>query len=116
MGTFATSGAIVDKAGSNVSTLIPEAAFDAWISEAEATVSGISRYDYVTASAAIISTKIPLIQGTVSALAAIQAVKYNMSGYTSRIEAEDVINVLRDEALRGLNILRDQKGVTFTKR
>ena len=32
-----------------------------------------------------------------------------MSGYTSRTEAEDMINVLRDAALRGMSLLRDKK-------
>ena len=46
-------------------------------------------------------------------IAAIYGITYDMSGFTSRIEAEDMINVLRDSALRGLSLLRDQKVVTF---
>jgi hypothetical protein len=36
-----------------------------------------------------------------------------MSGYTSRVEAEDMINVLRDASLRGLSILKDKKSQDF---
>jgi hypothetical protein len=36
-----------------------------------------------------------------------------MSGFTSRVEAEDMINILRDGALRGLSILRDKKAQQF---
>jgi len=36
-----------------------------------------------------------------------------LSGYTTRIEAEDMINILRDAALRGLSIIRDKKVVDF---
>jgi hypothetical protein len=38
-----------------------------------------------------------------------------MSGYTSRIEAEDLINVLRDAALRGLALLKDKKITDFIR-
>ena len=36
-----------------------------------------------------------------------------MSAFTSRVEAEDMINVLRDAALRGLSLLRDKKQKVF---
>ena len=113
MVTFSSSGAVVAKAGKNVSITIPETAFNDWIEQAEATCAVISRHDWVTTSAAILTNAKPLIEETVTALAAIEAVKYDMVGYTTRIEAEDIINVLRDSALRGLSLLRDQKGVKF---
>jgi hypothetical protein len=36
-----------------------------------------------------------------------------MAGYTSRTEAEDMINILRDGALRGLSLLKDKKVQDF---
>jgi len=48
-----------------------------------------------------------------SNLAAIMVIQYDFSGFTSRIEAEDMINVLRDAALRGMSILRDKKQQDF---
>ncbi len=115
MGTFAASGAVVDKAGSNVSTAIPETAFNDWIEQAEAETSLFSRFDWVASSAAITTVGTRVLNDAVSTLAAISAVKYDMAGYTSRIEAEDVINVLRDSALRKLQLIRDQKGVKFLR-
>jgi len=44
---------------------------------------------------------------------AIQGISYDMSGYTSRVEAEDIINILRDSMLRGLGILRVQATQDF---
>ncbi len=115
MGTFAASGAIVAKAGKNVSVAIPESAFNDWIQEAEAEASLFSRFDWVASSAAITTVGTRVLNDAVSTLAAISAVKFDMSGYTSRIEAEDVINVLRDSALRKMQLIRDQKGVKFLK-
>ena len=37
------------------------------------------------------------------------------ANYPSRIHAEDMINVLRDAALRGISILRDKKTQSFIK-
>ncbi len=48
-----------------------------------------------------------------SSFVAIEGIAYDMSGFTSRIEAEDMINVLRDGMLRAMSLLRDQKVVTF---
>ena len=36
-----------------------------------------------------------------------------MSGFTSRVEAEDMINILRDKALFAISILRDKKVQKF---
>ena len=121
MGTFATSLAVIAKSGAGTSSGILEgwkltSEFESWLAQAEATVSAMSRYDYVANSAAITTNKLPLLKEITANLAAIEAVKYSMGGYTSRTEAEDVINVLRDAALRGLNLIRDQKGTTFIKR
>jgi hypothetical protein len=114
-GTLATSGSVIIKAGANVSSSIANDTWDTWIEEAEAVVSTISRYDWVTNYATVETNFKPILREIVSNIAAIYAIIYDMSGYTTRIEAEDMINVLRDAALRGLSLLRDQKGVSFGK-
>lgn len=53
------------------------------------------------------------IRMIVSDYIAIQGIAYNMNGYTSRVEAEDMINILRDSMLRGLGILREQAAQDF---
>ena len=54
-----------------------------------------------------------ILKEVASNLAAIYCIQYDMSGFTSRVEAEDMINILRDGALRGLSILRDKKTQEF---
>jgi hypothetical protein len=54
-----------------------------------------------------------LLKEAASDLAAIYVIQFDMSGYTSRTEAEDMINVLRDAALRALSLLRDKKVQDF---
>ncbi len=51
----------------------------------------------------------------VSSYIAIEGITYDMSGYTSRVEAEDMINVLRDGMLRNLALLQEQENEDFIK-
>ncbi len=115
MGTLCLSGAALFHAGANVSSALTETDYDYAIKEAEALISQVSRYDWVANYGSVKTNFKKLLEEICAKLAAIDLVKFDMSGYTSRIEAEDVINVLRDAALRGLSLLRDQKGVTFGK-
>lgn len=113
MATLAVSGDVIIKAGTGVGS-VPNAAWDGYIEQAEGLVSTVSRYDYVANWPSISgSVMAPLVTQIVEDIAAIYGITFDMAGYTTRIEAEDMINVLRDNALRGLGILRDQKGVTF---
>ena len=74
-----------------------------------------SRFDWSTAdSASSLNTTVRgILIDTGAALAAIEGIAWDMSGFTSRIEAEDMINVLRDTALRNIAILRDKRVQDF---
>jgi hypothetical protein len=110
---IATSAACLLKAGDGVSLVFKELTADTnWnllIGQAEAVVNTVCRYNYSDAYAALTSDAALILEDTVSNLAAINAIQYDMAGYTSRTEAEDMINVLRDSALRNLSLLRDKK-------
>ncbi len=54
-----------------------------------------------------------ILEETVSNLAAIYCIQYDMSGYTSRGEAEDMISVLRDAAIRNLSLLKNKNKQDF---
>ena len=47
---------------------------------------------------------------------AVNPIMYDMGGYASRIEAEDMLNILRDAAMRGLSLLRDTKQKDFLEK
>ena len=86
---------------------------DAWISDAESLINVVTRYNWSDAFASLNVDKKNLLREVASNIAAIYAITYDMSGFTSRVEAEDMINVLRDAALRGLALLRDKKTQEF---
>jgi len=115
-GQFAQDADILLRVGTNASATVKAAGwFDKIILDVEAIVNVLTRYDWSTADAA--TTLNASVRGilidTGACLAAIEGITWDMSGYTSRIEAEDMINVLRDIALRNLSILRDKKAQKF---
>jgi len=89
--------------------------FDKIVLDVEAFINCATRFDFSTADAAttLNTTVRGILIDTASCLCAIEGIIFDMSGFTSRIEAEDAINVLRDISLRNLSILRDKKTQDF---
>jgi len=73
----------------------------------------MTRYNWSDVYATTNSDVQGILTDTTSSLAAIYCIQYDMSGYTTRIEAEDMITILRDATIRNLQILRDIKAQTF---
>ncbi len=86
---------------------------DVWITNAEAEICTIARYDFVTNFASLDAINKLLLRDFCSSHAAIMAITYDMAGFTTRIEAEDMINILRDSMLRQEAIIRDFKAREF---
>jgi hypothetical protein len=107
--TLCTSGAVKYKAGANASSTITNdpVAMTQFINQAEGTICAATAINWVDAYAAMNADFKQILEETASDLAAIYVIQYDMSGFTSRIEAEDMINILRDAALRGISIMRN---------
>jgi len=105
------------KTGDGVSaTAIAEAFANSFIAQAESFINVMCRKVFAADTAAFTAlpaTTKQILTQVASDLAAIYAIQYDMSGFTSRTEAEDMINVLRDSALRGLAVIRDKKAQDF---
>ena len=117
-GQFAQDADILLRVGTNASATVKAAGwFDTIIIDVEAVINCVTRYDWSTADAAttLNTTVRGILIETGACLAAIEGISFDMAGFTSRIEAEDMINVLRDIALRNISILRDTKTQTFIK-
>ena len=115
-GQFAKDADILLRVGENASATVRAAGwFDTIILDVEAVINVITRFDWSTADTA--STLNATVRGilidTGACLAAIEGISYDMSGFSSRTEAENMINILRDIALRNLSLLRDQKVKDF---
>lgn len=95
----------------NFSTDISDADIADMIEDASAMVNVISRYDWYQASTTLAEQSLWFIRKVVIDLVCIDMITFDLSTFPSRLEAEDMINVHRDSALRGLALLRDQKVV-----
>ena len=113
-GIMTTEAEIDQKTGAGVSAAFTDVMKTAATLQAESTVNVVCRYNFSDAVTAGLNADVKgILSDIVSSLVAIEAISYTLSGFTSRIEAEDKINVLRDASLRGLSILRDKKQQEF---
>ena len=109
--TFTSSGAIIRKAGLNANSTVvaSAAALLNWATQAEGFIEAETRRDWTANYAGLPNAIKNMLNDAASSLAAIQVISYDMSGYTSRLEATTMLDVLRDNAIRALNVLKDFK-------
>jgi len=113
-GIFATTAEVQRKAGANASaTSNVEAYINDYMTQVESLINSVCRYNFSDNYSALNVDVKNILKEVASNLAAIYVIQYDMSGFTSRTEAEDMINVLRDGALRGISLLRDKKVQDF---
>lgn len=113
-GIFCTTAEVERKAGANCSaTSKAEAYVNDYVTQAESEINAVTRFNWSDAYSGLNADVKGLLKLAASNLAAIYVIQYDMSGFTSRIEAEDMINILRDGYLRAISLLRDKKVETF---
>ena len=113
-GIFATTAEVARKAGANASaTSVAEAYTNDYMTQVESLINSLCRFNFSDVYTTLDADVKSILKEVASDLAAIYVIQYDMSGFTSRVEAEDMINILRDAALRGLSVLRDKKTQDF---
>ena len=116
-GIFCTTAQVEQKAGAGASEVsITDPYTNDYVAQAESVINTVCRYNFSDVYATLNDDVKMILQQIASDLAAIYVISYDMSGYSSRIEAEDMINILRDSSLRGLSLLRDKKPQEFIKK
>ena len=115
-GVWTTNAAIQAKAGVNASaTTKAVGETDKYVLQVEAFVNVMTRHNWSDDYSGLNDDTKQILLEITSNLCAIYVIMQDMSGFTSRVEAEDMINVLRDTALRNISILSDIKNQTFLK-
>lgn len=113
-GIFATTAEVGYKAGANASaTSKSEAYVNSYMAQVESFINVFCRFNFSDNYASLNADVKGILKDAASNLAAIYVIQYDMAGFTSRTEAEDMINVLRDSAMRALGVLRDKKAQDF---
>ena len=94
-GTLAINADVLKKAGANASTTsTAEAYTNFYIKQGEGQLSTSARYDWITNYSSISTVGKHILRDAASSYAAIFAVNYDMSGFTSRQESLIMINIL----------------------
>jgi len=113
-GIFAATAEVQRKAGANASaTSKAEAYVNDFMTQAESEINTVTRYNWSDNYSTLNADVKGVLKEAASNLAAIYVIQYDMSGFTSRTEAENMINILRDGYLRCVSILRDKKAQDF---
>ena len=113
-GTICTEAEIALMVGENVdATGDTEANHNDLVAQAESFLCSLMRYNVVDNYAALNADVKRILSEYGARYAAVALISYNMAGYTSRIEAEDMINIhlFRMNILETL--LADQKTSTY---
>lgn len=108
-----TEAEIEQKSGAGVNAAFDTTMMTAAAIRAESTVNAVCRFNFSDKYAGLNADTKGILNDIVSSLVAIEAISYDMSGYTSRTEAENMVNIQRDAALRGLSLIRDKKVQDF---
>ncbi len=113
-GIFATTAEVQRKAGANASaTSNVEAYINDFMTQAESVINIMTRFNWSDAYSGLNVDVKGLLKEAASNLAAMYVIQYDMSGFATRQEAEDMITFLRDGFLRNISLLRDKKSETF---
>lgn len=113
---FATAAEVGHKAGAHASaTSLGAAYITDFMFQVESQINATCRYNFSDNYATLNDDTRGILKEVASDLAAIYVISYDMSGFTSRIEAEDMINILRDAALRCLDLLKEKKHTDFIR-
>ena len=91
------------KAGTNVSSAITAGQYTLMINDSEAYIMGLTRIDWVTLYSGLDATLKLILRDACSARSARVAINFDMSVYTSRSEAQKMLDVnqtIFDECMR----------------
>lgn len=113
-GIFATTAEIGYKAGNKANaTAKGDVYTNVFISQAESFINCATRKNYSDVFASLNVDVKKILSEAASNLAAIYVIQWDMSGFTSRSEAETMIRVLYKRAMDCIKLLSDQKTETF---
>jgi len=110
-GIYATTAQIQYKAGAKASAVSKAEAYtNVFIALAEGVINTMCQKVFAATQAAF--TALPaggkaILSDAASSLAAMYVINYDLSGFTSRVEAETMLDLLRDSFMRDINELKE---------
>lgn len=113
-GIFATKAEIDVKVGDNVNaTGYVEAHINDSCAQSESFINVMCRYNFSDNYASLNADVKRILSEASACWVAIDFINYNMAGYTSRVEAEDMVRILWGKFWACINVLKDQKSIDY---
>ena len=113
---LSTDAEMLAMAGENVNTTgFTDANKTAWGLQAEAYLAALSQYDWSTNVATIDATTAKMLSEYVARYVALNGISYNLNDFTTRVEAEDMINLHIWRMLQIEKIVINQDYVNYVK-
>jgi len=113
-GIFCTNAEVLRKAGANASATSSAVAYtDDYITQAESLINTLCQFNWSDVYAALDVDVKGILKEAASNKAAMYVIIYNMSNFTSRYEAETMLDVLKDGFNQALSLLKDIKKRDF---
>lgn len=114
-GTFCTTSNVQYHAGANASaTAKAEAYTNVYVQQVEGQIMCMCRKDFKAVYGALNEETKELLRQATATLAAILVISFDMSGFSSRAEAELMINILKTIGDESIQLLKDQKTITYS--
>ena len=115
-GIYTKNADIQAYAGINANTTSKNTtATDVYVLSVEAKINAMTRFNWSDAFSGLNVDVKGILTETGAAWCAMNVIKDDMSGFTSRFEAETMLDVLRDFVTTNISILRDIKTKTLMK-
>lgn len=114
--TFCTSGAVKLKAGANRpndDTVLIDTDYTALINQAENFFNGVMRLDLVASYGTLPDDKKKILEDGASSHAAMAVINYDMGGYTSRAEAQTMLDVNNNRVTEAIKLLKEKAVTDF---
>lgn len=113
-GVFATEAELNFKAGENVdATGWTEANKNLIMLDVESYINVLCRFNFTDNYSTLNADVRHILSEAASNMAAIYGIQYNMAGFTTRIEAEDMINILYRRFKDCIKVLNEAKNVFY---
>lgn len=111
---FATEAECASKAGENIDTTgWTSANIYQWCSEAESYINILCQHNFSDDYSSLNADVKKILTEACSNLTAVYGISYNMGGFTSRVEAENMINILWARFSHCIDLLKDDRFVNF---
>lgn len=115
-GIFATLAEITFKVGENADTTgFVEANINNACAQAESLINALCKYNFTDAYAGLNADVKRILSEAAACWVAVDFISYNMNAYTSRSEAESMINLLWAKFNKLIEVLQNQSVVSYLK-